>query len=83
VPESELAQAKRLVEGSDLFEQETFSGQARALGLYESIASYDLALKYGSIVRSVSQSDVMATAAKYFVQGNYCVAVIEPEKAEK
>jgi len=83
VPDNELDDAKRLVEGSDLFEQETFSGQARALGLYESIASYDLALKYAPTVRSVSSADVMEVAKKYFTGGNCCVALVEPEPAQK
>ena len=84
VPPDELAQAKRLVEGGDLFEQETFSGQARALGLYDSIASsYDLALKYGSTVRSVSDADIMAAVGKSFGEDNYCVVIIEPEPTSK
>jgi predicted Zn-dependent peptidase len=76
----ELARAKRLVEGSDLFEQETFSGQARSLGLYESIASYDLALKYGGTVRSLTAEDVMSAASRYFGADNYCLVILEPEQ---
>lgn len=83
VPPEELAHAKRIVEGSDMFEQETFSGQARALGLYETVASYDLALKYGSTVRSVSQSDIAAAASKYFGHDNYCMVMLDPENAQK
>lgn len=83
VPSGELEHAKRLVEGSDLFDQETFSGQARVLGLYESIASYDLALKYGSAVSSLAAADVMEVARKYFLAGRYCLAVIEPEQLQK
>lgn len=79
-PAKELEHAKRLVEGSDLFEQETFSGQARALGLYESIASHDLALEYAPTVRSISSADVMGVAKKYFAGGNCCVVLIEPEQ---
>jgi len=82
-PDSELEQAKRLVEGSDLFEQETVSGQARALGLYESVASYDLLLKYAPTVRSISPADIMEVAKKYFAGSNCCVALIEPEQPQK
>lgn len=83
IPKGELENAKRLVEGSDLYEQETFSGQARALGLYEMVASYDLALKYGSVVRSITASDITAAAAKYFTDTGYCMVTIRPEGAEK
>ena len=83
VSAGELAHARRLVEGGDLFEQETFSGQARALGLYESIASYDLALKYGGTVRDVSSADITAVARKYFAGDNYCLALIEPQQAQE
>lgn len=83
IPKDELENAKRLVEGSDLFDQETFSGQARALGLYEMVASYDLALKYDSVVRSITASDITAAAAKYFTDTGYCMVTIRPEGAEK
>lgn len=81
VPADELAHAKRVVEGSDLFEQETFSGQARALGLYESVASYDHALKYGSTVREITSADVQSVATRYFTGDRYCAVVIAPEAA--
>jgi zinc protease len=76
VSDGELAHAKRVVEGSDLFEQETVSGQARALGLYESVASYDLALKYGETVRSITTERLMAVAKKYFASNDCYIAVI-------
>jgi predicted Zn-dependent peptidase len=76
----ELSQAKRVAEGSDLYEQETFAGQARALGLYQSIASYDLALKYGSTVHGISAGDLISVAQKYFADNNYCLARINPPK---
>lgn len=78
VSDAEFQLAKRLVEGGDLFDQETFAGQARALGLYESIASYDLALKYAPMVRSLTAADIMEVAAKCFGPINYCLARIEP-----
>lgn len=83
VSDGELQLAKRLVEGGDLFDQETFAGQARALGLYESIASYDLALKYAPMVRSLRADDIMEVAAKYFGANNYCLARMEPASTAK
>lgn len=79
VPNAELAQAKRAAEGGDLFDQETFAGQARALGLYDATASHDFALKYGAVVRSLTSSDILKAAQKYFGSRNCCVAIIEPE----
>lgn len=78
--DGELAHAKRLVEGADLFDQETFSGQARALGLYESIGSYEMALNYSSTVRSLTEADIISTARKYFGPDNYCLIIMEPPK---
>ena len=78
IPESE--QAKRAVEGADLFDQETFSGQARALGLYESIGSYEMALNYGATVQGLNEADITSTANKYFRSDNYCLVIMEPAK---
>jgi predicted Zn-dependent peptidase len=78
---AELAQAKRLIEGSDMFEQETFSGQARALGLYEAIASYDLALSYAKTIRSMTQADVVRAARKYLSGEGYTLVTLGPEPA--
>lgn len=78
VSEGELVMAKQKVVGGDLFQQETFSGQARSLGLYESIASYSLALKYGAVASQINSSDVLFTAAKYFGPSNYCLVVVDP-----
>ena len=80
IPDGELEHAKRLVEGADLFDQETFTGQARALGLYESIGSYEMALNYGSTVRSLTEADIISTARKYFGPDNYCLIIMEPPK---
>jgi len=76
--DAELQHAKRLVEGGDLFDQETFAGQARALGLYDCIATYDLALKYGGIVQSLTASDIMDAAERYFGANDYIILRMEP-----
>lgn len=77
VPSGEVDMAKRLVQGGDLFDQETFSGQARALGLYESMGSYDLALKYGQTVGTVTAADISDVAHKYFGTSNYRLVKVE------
>jgi zinc protease len=78
----ELEQAQRMVAGGDLFDQETFSGQARSLGLYESIASYDLSLKYASTAASITAASVGDVARKYFGTSNYCLVKVEPGKGQ-
>lgn len=80
---AELTHAKRLVEGSDLFEQETVSGQARALGLYATVASFDLALKYEETVRNITAAEIMSVARKYFTNGKCYVAVISNQSGEQ
>lgn len=82
VSPAELAQAVRMAAGSDLYDQETFAGQARILGLYESIGSYDYALKYNSTVRSITALDIMSVARKYFGD-NYILATIGMEQAKQ
>ena len=82
VTAGELEQAQRLVAGGDLFDQETFSGQARSLGLYESIASYDLSMKYTPTVASITAADVSNVAARYFGMSNYCLVKIQPGKGK-
>lgn len=78
----ELEQAKSAVEGSDLFEQETFSGQARTLGLYESVASYQHALNYVGTAASLTPTEVSAVAKKYLGSGKYYLLILEPEKSQ-
>jgi zinc protease len=68
VTEDELSYARRLIEGRELFEQETFAGQAR---------SYDLALKYVDTVKRITRSDVHDFARKYFMTDGYAVAILE------
>ncbi|MHB1455559.1 MAG: M16 family metallopeptidase [Armatimonadota bacterium] len=78
----ELFHAKRVVEGADLFEQETFSGQARALGMYDMIATWDMSLKYAPTIRDLTPEDIRLTAAKYFSKDNYTLLVVEPEASK-
>jgi predicted Zn-dependent peptidase len=82
VSEDELSYAKRLIVGGDLFEQETFAGQARSLGFYASIKSYDLSVKYIETVRSITSADITALAQKYFTTEGYTLAILEPEAAK-
>ncbi len=82
VPAAELQQAQRVVTGGDLFDQETFAGQARSLGLYEAIGTYDLSLKYGPTVAGITAGDISSVARRYFGSNNYCLVRIEPGKGQ-
>lgn len=78
--EPDISQAKARVEGSDLYEQETYSGQANVLGLYASIGTYDMALNYTPTVAELRAADVTAFASKYFAGDNYTCIVVGPAK---
>jgi predicted Zn-dependent peptidase len=83
IPQAELSQAKARVEGSDLYEQETFSGQANVLGLYSSIGYSTMAADYTPMVASLKGSDITACAGKYFSGDNYTCIVVGPGKASE
>jgi zinc protease len=80
VSDAELASAKRIVEGGDLFDQETYSGQARLLGLYDMVGTFDMSLRYASTVRSLSAEYIREAAKKYFKRGGEIRLVMEPDK---
>lgn len=82
VTEGEISYARRRIEGSDLFAQETFAGQARSLGFYESIASYTLAVEYVPTVRAVTRDDVSTLARKHFSTEGYASVILSPEVKE-
>jgi zinc protease len=80
VSDAELASAKRIVEGGDLFDQEVYSGQARLLGIYDMVGTFDMSLRYASTVRSLSSQDIREAAKKYFKKGGEIRLVMEPDK---
>jgi predicted Zn-dependent peptidase len=79
----ELAEGKARVEGGDLYELETFSGQARLLGMYETIASYDQLLDRKPTIDGLTASDITSTAKTFFSGDNYTLVVLEPEDKAK
>lgn len=81
IPLGELSQAKARVVGSDMYEQETFSGQANVLGLYSSIGSSTMASDYGSTVMGLKASDISDCARRYFGGDDFTCIVVGPEKA--
>lgn len=79
--ETELSAAKRTVIGGDMYDQETFSGQARVIGLYECIGTYRYAFDYSGTVGSITARDVNAIASKYIGENNYSLVILEPGQA--
>ncbi|MHB9126371.1 MAG: M16 family metallopeptidase [Armatimonadota bacterium] len=77
--DEELEQARDLVVGSDLYEQETFAGQARALGLFEMLGKCDAAVTYAPTAGGISAEDVLSAARKCFRQDNYTSVVLTPQ----
>jgi zinc protease len=76
---AESADAKSRALGSDLYEMETFSGQARILGMYDCISSCDQVQERASTIPGLSASDISSTAKAYFTGNNYTLVTIEPE----
>lgn len=77
--ESEIGQGKRLVVGSDLFERETFSGEARTLGLGYVLGLPELASHYVEIVQNLGRAEVNAAIRKYLGGNKYTLVVIGPQ----
>jgi zinc protease len=82
VSEEELDYAKRRLLGSYLFDIETYSGQARTLGLNEMASSYTSAVGYFETVRKLRVDDIKEFVSKYLSQSKQAVVLVKP-KAEK
>ena len=81
--ESELRSAKRSLLGTYAFECETFEGRARALGFYDSIGDYTIAVQYADRINAVTADEVQAVAAKYLKPETRSVVVISPREPPK
>lgn len=65
VTAEELELAKRRGISRYLFEIETCAGQARALGQYDLLGDYRMAMNYADTIQKVTLADVMQTIRKY------------------
>jgi len=77
----EVDNAKSRVEGYDLYDQETISGEARFFGLYETVASLETAENRTSLIRGLNVADITKCAEKYLAGENYCLVTLEPENS--
>jgi zinc protease len=75
---NELASAKQSLIASYLFDAETDSGKADALGFYDMIDSYQYDVDYIKHIQDVTTDDVQNLAKKYLVDHSYSIATIIP-----
>ena len=78
VSEAELNAAKHTLLASYLFDTQTNSGRANALGFYSRIDSYKYDTDYVSHFESVTPAQVQAVARKYFDLSAYTVVTLLP-----
>jgi predicted Zn-dependent peptidase len=78
VSDEELDFAKRRLLGSYLFDIETYSGQARTLGLNEMASTYTFATDYFDNVRKLKPKDVQDLVAKYIASSRQMVVLFKP-----
>jgi zinc protease len=80
VLEEELERAKIKVETRFVYAQETMEGEARELGVFETLANDPYAEKlYLEKVRKISAQDIQRVARQVFRRDNVNVAMIMPE----
>ena len=78
ITESELAAAKHALLASYLFDTQTNSGRANALGFYSRIDSYQYDTAYVGHFESVTAAQVQAVARKYFDLSAYTIVTLLP-----
>jgi predicted Zn-dependent peptidase len=74
----QLASAKQQLIASYLFDAETVSGKADALGFYEMIDSYHYDTDYIEHVQSVTADQVRAVASRYLTPDAYAMTQVVP-----
>lgn len=80
VTAAELEAARRALIGQALFDEETFAGQASALGFYDAIDSYEFAVRYPERIRAVTLTDISRVIRTYLTPENYAVATMVPRR---
>ncbi len=78
ISDSELAAAKHALLASYLFDTQTNSGRAYALGFYSRIDTYQYDTAYVGRFESVTAAQVQAVARKYFDPAAYTIVTLLP-----
>lgn len=81
VSDFDLSRAKRSLEGNYAFDNETYQGQANALGFYDAISGYKFAVNYIANIRKVTPADVQRVVQKYLDPDKAIVVTVGPEGA--
>jgi predicted Zn-dependent peptidase len=76
--DAQLADAKQQLIASYLFDTETVSGKADALGFYEMIDSYQYDIDYVDHINSVTAAQVQNLAMKYLSPDAYAMTLVVP-----
>ena len=78
VPDAELTAAKHALLASYLFDAQTNSGRANALGFYSRIATYQYDTSYVSRFEAVTPAQLQAAARKYLTPTAYTQVTLLP-----
>ena len=74
----ELQEAKDKLAGHYVLSMETNLDKASAIGWFETaLADYDFSEEYLRLINSVTESDIMRVANKYFKGSNYVLSVVK------
>jgi len=83
IPDEELQKAKNVIAADFIFEKETTSGLAHALGEYAVLSSYEDIQTYAGRIAQVTTNDVMRAAQTYLVRANRTVGWAFPHDPER
>ena len=79
VGSKELQEAKDKLLGNYIIGQETNLDKASTIGWFETSGrGYGFQDKYFDLINSVTESDIIEVANKYFT-GNYVISIVKPE----
>ena len=83
VSEEEMQKARNVIAADFIFEKETASGLAHALGEYEVLHSYEYMNTYTEGIEQVTPGDLIRVAQKYLVPQNRTVGWAIPQHPEQ
>ena len=83
LPTEELQKVKRTIAADFIFEKETTSGLAHALGEYEILHTYDYFNTYVEHIGTITPDDIMRVAQTYLIENNRTLGWSLPQHPEK
>ena len=76
ISDEDLARAKRSLEGSYAFQNETFASRANTLGFYDSIKDYKFSTEYVTKIRAVNAEDIQRVVKQYLDPGKAVIVEV-------